>query len=257
MEREKSFDLDTPHPRSSLRPSSPDKTYDIVIEPHRVFKVLLLTICALSATGIFWAYVVFGLGYNRLQNLAGLFLLDNGQNIPTLFSFALLIMCSLFLAAISIQECLLRAEWRYHWVFLSAVIFLMSFDEAASVHERFVPLIWNGLDASGWLFDAWVISGGAFVVLVTLAYLRFVMALPQPFSMLFAVSAVLYTVGALGFDMIGGAYAAENGMETFAYHFIATVEETLEMIGLAVFSFALLLFLTCQKAAVRFRIRAG
>ena len=76
-----------------------------------------------------------------------------------------------------------------------------------------------------------------FFLAVGLAYARFVFALPRTIMVLTILGGALYVSGALGTELIGGDYASRFGMETRAYLLIASVEETLEMLGLIVFGY--------------------
>jgi hypothetical protein len=70
------------------------------------------------------------------------------------------------------------------------------------------------------------------------------------------LSAALYIGGAVGLEMPGGAYAEAHGIATFGYQFFAAVEETLEMLGLTVFAYALMRILARRHGTVSIGFRA-
>jgi hypothetical protein len=161
------------------------------------------------------------------------------------------------LLLINLEQSISGSEWRLHWRVLITVFFFMAFDEAAMVHEKSIQVVRDALGTSGWLYFAWVVPAWIFVIVFAFAYLRFLLALPKPFKQLFILSGALYIAGVLGLEMPGGAYAEVSGRDTFAFHMIATVEEVLEMAGLALFAYALVRFLGRRQEPLRFRVRAS
>ncbi len=105
----------------------------------------------------------------------------------------------------------------------------------------------------GWLYFAWVIPGAAFVLAFVLVYLRFVAHLFKPFRTLFVASGAIYVCRALGIELIGGVHADHFGQNDIAYVLITTIEEALEMGGLVLFIYTLLLYLESHEAALSVR----
>lgn len=99
-----------------------------------------------------------------------------------------------------------------------------------------------------------VVPGRVFsllVLLLAVTYWRFLLHLPFRSRMLFLTSAVVYVGGALGMEMVGGWYAQNYGSGNLSYVAIATLEETLEMLGVVIFIYALLRYLAAEIGAVR------
>lgn len=184
-------------------------------------------------------------------------LLDAEANIPTFFAFSLLVFCGILLALIAARAFLARNEFRFHWALLGGLFLLVAFDEAASLHERLNEPVRVALDTSGALHFAWVIPLGGFVALLALVYLRFLRDLPAPFGKLFVLSGALYVAGAIGVEMLGSAYHQASGNRTFAYQLITIAEETLEMLGIVVFAYALMRFLARRDGRVCLDFKAG
>lgn len=219
-------------------------------------------IAALVAVGLLVAH----LGYGRETGLPDVilrgFLLDEEANIPTFFAFSLLVLCSALLALIGVRAILAQRAFRFRWTLLAASFLFFAFDEAASVHERLiVPLRTAfdamGFDATGWTYFAWVIPAWGIVAMMALFYLPFLRGLPEPCGRLFVLSGVLYVGGAVGVEMPGGAYYEAYGKQNFTYQLITTVEETLEMLGLTVFAYALMRYLGRGNRSVRIAVWAG
>ena len=213
-------------------------------------------VAGLSVLGLASAYALYGAGDSKASVLARLFLLDEEANVPTLFAFAQLSLCWVLLALVAVRRIASGEQHAVYWLFLAAIFFLMAFDEAASLHERTIPHLRAALDVGGWLYFAWVIPAIVFLGVLGAAYLRFLLALPRPIMRLFLLAGAIYVAGALVVEMPEGAYAQAHGFKNVGFHLFATVEETLEMAGLAVFAYALLRLLGLEQrpAPLPFRI---
>jgi hypothetical protein len=93
-------------------------------------------------------------------------------------------------------------------------------------------------------------------VLVGLAYLRFVLALPRRYALAVATAGALFVSGALGIELRESVYAELYGHETLAFDLMATVEESLEMMGLMLFGATLLGWLARPDGRIGVRIDA-
>jgi hypothetical protein len=131
---------------------------------------------------------------------------------------------------------------------------LLAYDEAAQMHERLIPLGRALFGGQGVLYFAWVVFGAIFVGLVGLAYLRFVWALPRGYGLAVAAAGALFVSGALGIELMESDYAEEYGHDTLAFDLMATVEESLEMIGLMLFGATLLNWLARPDGRVGVRV---
>ena len=80
-----------------------------------------------------------------------------------------------------------------------------------------------------------------FAVLLSLAlFARFLSHLPGPIRTRFALAGMIYFCGALGVEALGGWRAETMGMNNMTHSLIATVEEDMEMIGVALLVVGLL-----------------
>jgi hypothetical protein len=230
---------------------------EISISSHHFIKITFISILLLAVLGCVSAYLLYVTEIRSANAIARIFLLNSEGNLPTLFTFGLLLFCSIMLLLINLEQGISGSEWRIHWRVLMIVFFLMAFDEAAMVHEKSILVLRDALGTSGWLYFAWVVPASIFVILFALAYLRFLLALPKPFTQLFILSGALYIAGVLGLEMPGGAYAEARGQDTFTFQMIATVEEVLEMAGIALFAYTLVRFLGRRQEPLRLRVRAS
>ena len=141
------------------------------------------------------------------------------------------------------------------WTILSFGFLYMAYDEAFLVHELLIVPVRTLLGNSnlGVFYYAWVIPGIALVFVLALFFLRFLLRLPATTMFTVLLAATLYIGGCIGFDLIGGSYAESHGSKNLTYNMITTIEEGLEMAGLIVFIYALLVYIADTYKEVRFR----
>lgn len=101
------------------------------------------------------------------------------------------------------------------------------------MHERLIHPLRETLDLSGLLFFAWFIVYGVGVVLLSVLFFPMWWRLNKRVRLWLGLSAAIYLGGAVGLEMIGGAYyEAIDGEHNLVYEVLTTVEESLEMGGL-------------------------
>ncbi|MEX0867499.1 MAG: hypothetical protein WD030_09075 [Pirellulales bacterium] len=213
------------------------------LRPDRVFKLLAGMIGLLVAMSILGDLLIAMVGVDSespLRSLAGRFVVDSELNLPTWYSSMTLLACGVLLAAIAAaQRHVDRGQWK-KWALLAAIFAAMSLDEVASLHEMPSGPVRRALALDGILRFGWVVLALPAVLIVGCAYAPFLWRLPARTRNLFLFAATCYVGGALGMELVGGYLAEQYGMRAVLYVMAATVEETLEMIGVAVFLFALL-----------------
>lgn len=213
--------------------------------------VLLLNLASLCArvARYFW-------GYEGL--LGPLRLLDAGDEntIPTWFSSAQLLLCSLLLAAIALAQKRSGGRYRRRWGVLSLIFVLLSVDEAASMHEALgaglerLLAATTGFDPAGLVSSFWVVPAAALTLVFLLAYLGFIAHLPRTTRRLFLLAGALFVLGAIGMEMLEAqvisasgdeaSFESARGLAKMVVGLLTSAEETFEMLGVAVFVYALL-----------------
>lgn len=219
--------------------------FRIRLYPSSVSRSLAAIAFFIVLTSLAGQFSTYFLGYGRLYGLVALFDVDLEQNIATLFSVLLLLCATLLLAIITLLKKQQKARDVTKWAILSFWFLLMSIDEAWSLHEELTEPIRRllGRESAGIFYFAWIIPGIVLVSVFALFFLRFLLRLPQKTRRAFLGAATLYITGTIGIEAISGSYAEVYGYETFAYNFMATVEESLEMAGIIWFIYALLKYL--------------
>jgi hypothetical protein len=196
-------------------------------------RILVALLIAVAGAGLATELLQHGPLPDLDEDLVALFSLSYEGNLPTWYSSALLLACAVTLGVIAPSAPL--RERRY-WSLLAAVFGYLSIDEAVGLHEQLNELVHLG----GPLYFGWILPAGAALLLLGLAYLRFLVQLPAETRRRFILAGVLYVGGALFMEIPLGMWTEAHGDAGLGYSLIDFVEESLEMTGASVFLLALL-----------------
>ncbi len=224
---------------------------DVYFSAKRVVKFLLRVVFYLTLASLFVNFTQEYLpDYPSRELFKDLFNLDHETNIPSLYSAASLLFCSILLASISKAKKLAGNNNYGSWLGLSIVFFYLSFDEFISIHERLILPLRNAYNTRGLFYYPWVIVGAIFVFIFLLVFGRFIITLPKKTRRLFLIAGTIYVAGAIGTEMVGGYYADYYTVDDMIYVLITTLEEVLEMLGIIVFIYALLSYISSYMNGV-------
>lgn len=231
-------------------------TSQISLSPSLVARVLgtmALGLILLSLATDLFSYLI--LHDSRMNYLHKLFLVDQERNIPTFFSQLLLLAAALLLALIALLKRVHQAPQVVHWAILSLGFAFMALDEAFSYHEKLIGPVLNIIGNSnlGIFYFGWVIPGLICVILLIPVFFKFIWGLPPKTRGSFVLAFAVYVGGAIGFEMLGGRWVESHGFHNLTYRLITTVEESLEMFGVIIFIWALLVYLADTYKEIRLR----
>ncbi len=196
----------------------------------------------------------FGYGRGTLRGFSSRVYFGAEASIPAWFSSALLLICGGLLLWIAAEHRRRRQRGVGTWATLGVLFVALSMDEAAALHEAVSPMFTGLVEllagAFGGIFVplarkpgyAWAVPALLLVVALGVACVSFLRRLPPASRRLFVLAAGIYVGGAIGVELAGGRYSGEFGADNVAFVLVLTLEETLEMAGLAVFVYALLAY---------------
>jgi hypothetical protein len=156
-------------------------------------------------------------------------------NVPTWYSSMLLFSCALALFRAGERG----DGWRWHWWGLALTFAAISLDEVAGFHERLNRAARFGDALGGALHFGWVVPFAALVVVIGVLCVPFLAALPAATRWRFVGAGALYTGGALGIELVLGAWTSAHGEMNLAYRLIDAVEEGGEIAGASLFLWSL------------------
>ena len=218
------------------------------IPANRLFALLMTIVCLLTTMSClvflvsqvspknFWMVEI-------IQSLNRLFNLDGEANIPSWYSSSTLLIASALLATVALFKARYKAPYHRHWKFLAVIFLYISMDEAAVIHEMLnkpLRLIFN---TEGHVDSPWVVIAGLCLIFLAFTYARFLLHLPSKIRYLFVISGVVFLTGAIGAEFVSFHGQPQPATNTLSYQIPMTVEEFLEMAGVAIFIYAILLYL--------------
>lgn len=223
---------------------------NITFEPKKVVIFLGAIIICLIVANMMGILSKYYFGSHRFA----LFNLDSEGNIPTLYSSGAELLCAGLLTIIAIARKRQEKREYLYWVGLAVVFLYIAVDDGAAIHENIIRPLRTALHTSGFLYFAWVIPFGIFVTVLALIYSRFIFSLPVRTRAMIILAGLIYVGGALGLEMIGGKWATLYGQENIAYELITTCEQSLQMVGILVFIYALLSYINSELSDLSFHI---
>jgi len=190
--------------------------------------------------------------YGLLPLFDRLFDLNTEQNIPTLFSVFLLLCASLLLAAITLINYQRKGPANLHWAGLACGFFFLAIDEGWAIHEMLGLPIRDllGDGPLGGFYFAWVIPAIGGAIILTLSYKGFLQHLPPPTRLSFLVAGSLYLGGAIGVEMLSARHFELFGPKNLRYALFFHIEESMEMVGIILFIYALLRYIEDQYGRI-------
>jgi MFS family permease len=215
----------------------------------RVFIVVLVA-CSILAKGMHHFFKT-----NLVANIDFLFNLDEEHNVPALFSFLQLLFAGMLLWIISYMVAKAGQRDAGYWKLMAFLFFYIAIDELESIHERFGAVLHSLLHTSGIFYFAWIIAAILILAVLGLVLLGFLQRLPADTRKRFLVAGIVYITGAVGGDLVGGAYISAHGNGlgwpyVLEYH----VEETMEMLAIAYFIYSILRHIeTHMSKSITFR----
>ena len=208
--------------------------------PSLVIKVLVfayLTLLMLHGAVLFIAH---GLGYDVAMGVVPLFHFDVEQNVPTQYTGLLMLSIVILLVFTALIEQRLSAGAQIPWLFLAVGFALMFGDEMFTFHELVADIVVNNVQVSGAFAFGWVIPYLALVALLGLVLAPWFFRLDRWSQIWSAASGSIYLLGAIGTEMIAGVYISglaedRETWRTLTGDLLATLEESMEIIGLSLF----------------------
>lgn len=184
---------------------------------------------------------------------------DTELSLPTIYSVLLLFSAALLLILITRLNKEEHGAFCCTWQILTLGFLYMTLDEGASLHEKLMTPIQNllGDNMPGYFYFAWVIPALAGVVILAIFFLKFLWSLPKKTGIGFTLAGIVYVGGAIGMELVSGAYARQFGLDNFTFNLLATVEETLEMNGVVLFIRTLLGYLQTTYPSLRLWFKPG
>lgn len=228
----------------------------ISLNPTSIVRILVAFGIFLLLLNIAYQFTAYVFGKPEVYGLH-FFSFDSEDNLPSGYATLLILIAASLLSVITVLKNKQTGVMAFQWSVLTAGFFLMAMDEELSLHEELIIPIRSFLNSDhyGVFYYSWVIPAIVLVVALGLFFLKFLMRLPAKTRFHFIVAGALYLGGCLGVELIGGRYDELHGNENLTYNLIATFEESLEIAGIIVFIWALLVYIADTLKKVQFHVK--
>ncbi len=227
------------------------------LRPLRVLVGLLAVVSALLVANLLGLLSTHILAEDApYQKLVPAFDFRQEHNIPTLYAASAIMLCALLLTFIGFSMRPTDRVQSNHWLVLAGVFGFLACDELFAFHERLIVPIRALLGTSGLLNWPWMIPYGIGLAALCAAYLPWLLRLPRRTRRLFIGSGIVFVAGAIGFEMLGARESDLRGNQGAFFGVLYTFEELFEMLGIAFFIHALLLYIDTRVPPITIRTRA-
>jgi len=188
--------------------------------------------------------------WNAINELLdSLFKLTGEYNVASLYSSLIILLASVFLFLIFNTTEI--KNHRIYWATLGFIFIFLACDESFKIHEGLSQIIRGNTEVTGSIkYGTWALPYLFLTAIVGLLYARFVFSLPKQTKILIILSGAIYVGGAGGFELIEGYLFKEFGEESIVYKLIHSTQEILEMIGMILFNYTLLDYLSVNKTTI-------
>src|SRR5215216_5658881 len=254
-----------------MRDRREEDTMVLAIYAKTIVRIIIIAVMLITLAGLAARFAMYMWGVEGYLEALRIFDVGEERSIPTWFESVQFLLCSILLAVVAVAKKQRNDRYILHWSVLSIILLLLSLDEVASIHEAIGQLSERllhsatGFTPGGAISFFWVVPGTIFVIIVLLAYLRFLAHLPRTTRRMFLFAGALFVLGALGIEMLtaqvvsssGGIVGRENAsaIPTILKGLQTSVEEMFEMLGLTAFIYALLAYIRSYVEEISVRVR--
>src|ERR687889_743806 len=191
-----------------MRDRSEEDIMELTIYVKKIVRAMVIAVLLITLVSFVARVAMYMWGVEGYLQPLRIFDVGEERSIPTWFESILFLLCSLLLAVVTVAKRQRNDRYSLHWGVLSIILLLLSLDEVASIHEaigqqseRLLNSI-TGFTPTGAIQFFWVVPGAIFVLIVLLAYLRFLAHLPRTTRRFFLFAGALFVLGALGIEML-------------------------------------------------------
>ena len=218
--------------------------FSVLISPRQVVRFLFFVILGLTLLSLIGHFSLYFFPHLPFQeDFVKKFALNKEQNFPTLYSSLALFFSAVLLFIISHLKVKVKDRHAFQWRVLAGIFIFMALDEIIGLHEL-LSKPFHRLGFNGVLHNAWLVPGFVILLVFCISFARFFFHFPRRMRNLLLLAALLFVGGAFVMELIDGYYAFLHGKDNIGYALLSTIEECLEMLGVLVFIYALLTYLT-------------
>lgn len=230
----------------TLKAISPSYSLDEIIDlpRHRIPKTLAL--CAIGLAILYLATrAIDRVCVTRPCELVQQALDMNGEgNLPAWFTVACWFLAGILAYCVAQVDKIPRQKIAWYGVMVLSLF--ISFDEMTMFHETFGSMLGSSIGKATGVGDIffykWLIYGFIFSIATGFLFLPFLYRLPKSTRQRIIIAGAVFLIGAVGIEFLGAASQAGaiDLVKGKGWPIAIALEETLEMLGVILFIYALL-----------------
>ncbi len=171
-----------------------------------------------------------------VSTLVNLFDSDQKLNFPSAAKILLLVMSTTLFAVVG---AIVHDRWhRLRWFGMSVVFAVLTLDEMTYMHQHISDAMHDAFGTSGPIRFAWILVYLPFVVALAVIYWPFWRTLSNPLRTQLLVAAIAFGGGSGGIEVVKSELFDEHHWK-LAFGLVAAISDSLELIGLALLTTAL------------------
>jgi len=165
------------------------------------------------------------------NTVVNLFDSDQKLNFPSTAKLLLMVAATLLFAVIALASTV-RAT-RVRWFGMSVIFALVTLDESTYMHQRLSDAMHDVAGTHGALRFAWVLVYLPLIVVLAFVYFPFWRKLDARLRHRLLAAALLFAGGSGGIELVKGAIY-DDGRWSLSFGLVASLSDSLELIGLAI-----------------------
>jgi len=157
-------------------------------------------------------------------------------NIPTFvegFLFIILSISAYFCGVFDKLKGVAKKKW-LPWILISSLLLFLSLDEFVQIHEQFTDPTRELFGVGGFLYFSWVIPYLLALLLLLVYFAPFLLELSRKTRLLIFTGAIVFILGAVGFEMMGARLYEIGASDSIRYTIVSSLEELFEVTGILI-----------------------
>ena len=222
------------------------------VQPWEFFKFILSIIITLHMLSGIAVWADFA-GFSQFDDVIEFFDVGHERNIPTMYSALAWCVAALITWLVARNEAALGRPFIGRWYALAAIFLFLGFDEGTTIHEHIGTYV-KGFElfpATGIFYFFWVVPYGVLLLILASLYAPFMDALPNKTKWGLVASAIVFLGGAMGVEMVSASvYEVKEERHSLLYHVLYSIEEFMEMLGVAMLVYFMLDYFKTKTAKI-------
>jgi hypothetical protein len=236
-------------PTDSSGPTGAGVPLTIRVPLPRVSRVIWIVVAVLIVATFAGQLFREAFSANTVVNL---FDSDEKLNFPSTAKLLLMLAATVLFACVGLATAARYA--RVRWLGMSVIFGLVTLDEYTYMHQRLSDTMHEIAGTSGALRFAWVLIYLPLLAVLAVVYLPFWRSLGTRLRYRLLAAALLFAGGSGGIELVKGSLY-EDGHWSLSFGLVASLSDSLELIGLAILVTILLEHLATLTRTVDLRLQ--